>query len=66
VNWNVSAFRGFQVWERADLEFRTDFFNIFNEVVPGNCNATLTSSSFGRIASAAAPGILQFGLKLLF
>ncbi len=66
VNWNVSAFKDFRLRERFRLEFRTDFFNIFNEVNLGNPNLTLTSPSFGRITSAGAPRILQFGLKLLF
>ncbi|HZQ55201.1 MAG TPA: TonB-dependent receptor [Bryobacteraceae bacterium] len=66
VNWNVSAFKDIPLLERAHLEFRTDFFNIFNQVNLGNPNLTVTSSSFGRITSAAAPRILQFGLKLLF
>ena len=66
VNWNVSAFKDFRLMERTHLEFRTDFFNIFNEVNIGNPNTTLTSANFGRITSAEVPRILQFCLKLLF
>ncbi len=66
MNWNVSAFKDFRLTERVRLEFRTEFFNIFNEVNLGNPNQTFTSPSFGRITSAGAPRILQFGLKLLF
>jgi hypothetical protein len=66
VTWNVSAFKDIHVFEGAQLEFRTDFFNIFNQVNLKNPNATLTSANFGRITSAGAPRILQFGLKLLF
>ena len=66
VNWNVSAFKDVRVFERAHLELRTDFFNIFNQVNLGNPNGTLTSANFGRITSAGAPRIIQFGLKFLF
>ena len=66
VNWNASAFKDVQIVERAQLEFRTDFFNIFNQVNLGNPNLTLISANFGRITSAGSPRILQFGLKLLF
>lgn len=66
VIWNVSTFKDIHVFERAQLEFRTDFFNIFNEVNLNKPNATLTSANFGRITSAGAPRILQFGAKLLF
>ena len=66
VNWNVSAFKDIHIFERAQMEFRTDFFNIFNQVNFGNPNLTVMSPNFGRITSAGAPRILQFGLKLLF
>ncbi len=66
VNWNVSAFKDIRVTERTRVEFRTDFFNIFNQVNLGNPNTTLTSAAFGRITSAGPPRILQFGLKFLF
>ncbi|MBV9085477.1 MAG: TonB-dependent receptor, partial [Acidobacteriaceae bacterium] len=66
VNWNVSAFKDFAIAERAHIEFRTDFFNIFNEVNLNNPNLTVGTANFGRITSAAAPRILQFGLKLRF
>lgn len=66
VNWNVSAFKEVQLHERLRLAFRTDFFNVFNQVNLGNPNATLSSANFGRITSAGPPRILQFALKLLF
>ncbi|HEY3458202.1 MAG TPA: hypothetical protein VGK64_26715 [Bryobacteraceae bacterium] len=66
VNWNVSAFKDISVMERAHVEFRTEFFNIFNQVNLNSPNVTQSSANFGRITSAGAPRILQFGLKLLF
>lgn len=66
VNWNVSAFKSFPLRERAQIEFRTEFFNIFNQVNLNSPNVTLSSANFGRVTTAGAPRILQFGLKLLF
>jgi hypothetical protein len=66
MNWNVAAFKEFHIGDRARVDFRTDFFNIFNQVNLGNPNLTRSSASFGRITSAGAPRILQFGLKFLF
>ena len=53
--------------EDADLQFRMEFFNLFNHAQfnpPGN---TLNTATFGEITSSSVPGrILQFGLKYSF
>jgi hypothetical protein len=66
VNWDISAFKEFALYENHHLQFRADFFNVFNEVNFGNPNGTLSSPKFGQITSAGSPRILQFGLKYLF
>jgi hypothetical protein len=63
--------------ERVHLQFRSEFFNIFNHPNFGLPNATVNSSGFGAITStpdvAAAnplgdggPRQVQFALKLVF
>jgi hypothetical protein len=63
--------------ERFALEFRTEFFNAFNNVNFGRPDGNLQDSTYGQItgmagASAsntygtAQPRIIQFGLKLAF
>ncbi|MDE3110548.1 MAG: hypothetical protein KGL02_11480, partial [Acidobacteriota bacterium] len=53
--------------ENANLEFRAEFYNVFNHSQfnePGNGFGTTT---FGHISSSSVPGrILQFGLKYSF
>lgn len=53
--------------EDATLQFRAEFFNLFNHAQfnePGNDRNT---AAFGQITSSAVPGrILQFGLKYSF
>jgi hypothetical protein len=66
ANWNVSAFKEFQIYESHRIQFRTDFFNFFNEVNLGSPNGTLTSPSFGKVTTAADGRTLQFGLKYRF
>ena len=66
VTWNAAAARDFRLMEGKSLQFRTDFFNALNQVNLGNPNGTLTNGNFGKITSAAAPRMLQFGLKLRF
>ena len=56
-----------RITERTSLQFRAEFFNLFNNVnfaAPGN---TVTSTdSFGVITSAGSPRIAQLALKALF
>ena len=66
VNWNIAAMKEFRIVEGKKLQFRTDFFNVFNQVNLGNPNTTLTNGNFGKVTAAAAPRMLQFGLKLYF
>lgn len=58
--------KNISITERARLQFRAEFFNLFNSVNFNQPNSSLNSSSFGRITSAGSPRILQFALKLLF
>ncbi len=58
--------KDFRLRESKSLQFRTDFFNVLNEVNLGAPNTTQNNGNFGRITSAATPRMLQFGLKLYF
>jgi hypothetical protein len=66
VTWNAAAMKDFRLREGKSLQFRTDFFNALNQVNLGNPNTTLSNGNFGKVTSAAAPRMLQFGLKLYF
>ncbi len=66
VTWNAAAMKDFRLREGWSMQFRTDFFNALNQVNLGNPNLTLSNGNFGKITSAAAPRMLQFGLKLYF
>ena len=56
--------------ERAHLQFRAEFFNVFNRVNfnnPSNSVVTsFTSGGFGSLTSAQDPRIGQLALKLVF
>lgn len=58
--------KNFRIIEGHRLQFRGEFFNLFNRVNLGNPNSTMTSASFGRILSAGDPRIVQFALKYMF
>jgi hypothetical protein len=66
---NLAAFKNIDLpgREGLKLQFRSEFFNVFNSVNLGNPNATLTAGArMGSITSAAAPRVVQFALKALF
>ena len=65
-NQDFAAIRNFKIMEKANLQFRAEFFNLFNTVnfsIPGN---GVGGGNFGQITSAGSPRILQFALKLAF
>jgi hypothetical protein len=66
--WNAdySLFKEFQIVESLRLQFRGEFFNVFNHTRLGTPNTTFTSPSFGRITSAYDPRIGQLALKIIF
>ena len=66
-NTDVGLLKNNRITERYNLQFRAEFFNIFNNVNFNLPNSNLSSGAqFGRITSALDPRILQFSLKLLF
>jgi len=66
--WNAdySVFKEFPVVERLRLQFRGEFFNVFNHTRLGGPNTTFTSPLFGRITSAYEPRIGQLAIKVIF
>jgi hypothetical protein len=67
VNTDMSIVKQFRLMERSDLEFRAEFFNIFNHAqfyVPGT---DVDSSNFGQITETVNnPRLIQFALKIRF
>ncbi|MDQ2976145.1 MAG: TonB-dependent receptor [Acidobacteriota bacterium] len=52
--------------ENRTLEFRAEFFNIFNHAQFSNPSRTLRSDLFGQITTTYDPRIIQFGLKFKY
>jgi hypothetical protein len=64
-NVDFSIFKRFPIGETKNIEFRTEFFNLFNHVNLANPLSDFNAgSSFGRITAASNnPRIIQFALK---
>lgn len=54
------------ITERIALQFRAEYFNIFNHAQFNNPSGNFDSSAFGIVTSARAPRIGQLSLKLLW
>ena len=65
-NTDLGVLKNTRIGERAAVQFRAEFFNLFNNVNFKLPNSRLTSSAFGRINAAFDPRIIQFGLKMVF
>ena len=63
-NTDLGLFKNFVIREGMRLQFRSEFFNVFNNVNLGNPNNSMLSPTIGSISSAGPPRIIQFGLKL--
>ena len=62
-NTDLGLFKNIPITERANLQFRTEFFNFFNQTHLGSPVNTLVSPAFGQIVSAGDPRLVQFALK---
>ena len=64
--WDFSVFKNTAIREKATVQFRAEFFNIFNRANFSNPSTAQNAGTFGRITGAGAARELQFGLKLLY
>jgi hypothetical protein len=65
-NTDLGLIKNTNITERARIQFRAEFFNVFNNVNFNNPGTTVGTPGFGRITSARDPRILQLMLKLMF
>jgi hypothetical protein len=67
VNTDFSAIKNFVIREGMHLEFRAEFFNLFNHTQLGMPANDLNATGFGVITSSVNnPRLVQFALKLNF
>jgi hypothetical protein len=68
--WDMGLSKNMRFSTDMSVQFRAEFFNIFNQVNFGNPSTGVNSASFGRITGTHSnqgdPRIMQFGLKFVF
>lgn len=67
ANFDVSIFKNTRITERVNLQFRSEFFNIFNRPWFARPNGSFGNPAFGTVNSVLnTPRQIQFALKLIF
>jgi hypothetical protein len=66
VNFDMALYKDFRVSERLVIQFRSEFFNVFNHTNFNAPNANFGAGNFGQITSAKDPRIGEMALKVNF
>jgi hypothetical protein len=66
AQWDFSAFKNIPLAESKTLEFRAEFFNLFNRANFELPNSDISSTTFGQIQQALSPRLIQLALKFVF
>jgi len=66
TQWDFSAIKDFRLAESKSLQFRAEFFNVFNRANFRLPNSDISSTTFGQIQEALQPRLIQFALKFMF
>jgi Carboxypeptidase regulatory-like domain/TonB dependent receptor-like, beta-barrel len=65
-NWDFSIFKNTYIKENLNLQFRAEFFNLFNHTQFGAPTTSVASPVNGQVLSAARAREVQFGFKVVF
>jgi len=69
VNFDMALLKNLRLTESTSLQFRLEGFNVFNHAQffgPQAVDGNISSSTFGDVVRAAAPRLVQAGMKLTF
>jgi hypothetical protein len=67
VNWDISVFKTFDIYERFKAQFRAEALNAMNTPLFRAPNTAFGNAQFGTITSQANfPRMIQLGLRLFF
>jgi len=65
-NWDMGLLKDLKLTESKSLEFRAEFFGVFNHAQFGNPDGNINDSVFGFVTGSGGERTGQVALKLLF
>ena len=65
-DFNMALYKDFRIREGITLQFRSEFFNVFNHVNFNGPSTSLGAGTFGQLTSAKDPRQGELALKLRF
>jgi hypothetical protein len=67
VNFDTSVSKNFTIREGQTLQFRSEFFNLFNHAQFSNPNLSAAQTTYGQITTTSvSPRVIQLALKYSF
>ena len=66
LNFDMGLYKDFRFTERAQLQFRSEFFNVFNHTNFAGVSTAVGAGNFGKVTSARDPRIMEFSLRLRY
>jgi hypothetical protein len=66
TDFDFSLFKNIRLKESKELQFRAEFFNIFNHTNFNLPDSDMNSPTFNQILEAQPPRLIQFALKFAF
>jgi hypothetical protein len=63
---DFSIFKDTRLTESKTIQFRAEFFNVFNLHYFNSVDEILGDSAFGHFTSSTSGRILQFGLRFIY
>jgi hypothetical protein len=65
-NWDLGLFKELKLTESKSLEFRAEFFSVFNHAQFDNPDGNFIDSTFGLVTSAGGERVGQVAVKFFF
>ncbi|HYL13812.1 MAG TPA: hypothetical protein VEV41_12300, partial [Terriglobales bacterium] len=65
-NWDLAVLKDTKLTESMNLQFRAEFFDVFNHAQFNAVDGNVNSPTFGEVKTALAPRIGQISMKLNF
>lgn len=65
-NWDLGLFKELRLTESKSVEFRAEFFSVFNHAQFGNPDGNFIESNFGLVTGAGGERIGQVAMKFFF